>query len=688
MHALADLSLTLSSLFFRRAMGNVPSKGAPIHEAAAMDDVAKLRQLLAQGENVNAVDKVRVLLREARRAARRRARGGERKRNPACAPNLLAALSSPFLFLLSLNLQDGWSPVHYATYGGSIHALDELLSRGADPQAVDKAGRSPIHLAALRGSAGSHGTILARLLAARVPADQPDAQGLSPLHKAAVQGHVAVVEALLQAGANPNAGARDGSTPLHLAAHKGHAALASLLAGAGADPRRARRDGETPLHEAAEGGHAATCRVLLDLGALPGALDAAGQTPADDARAAGHGGLADALAALLSPAAAPAAYPAAVYQGGAAPVATQAVSNAVPFPGRGAGAAAAAPPGGREAAANASFWAAALAGGGGAGTALPTPLGRAPSVPAPSAPTTVTASEAGWWANLGQDPSQMAPPPATAPAAPAAPAAVVIIPPPPSGSREEFEAAVLARAQGLFRAAAGVAGGVGAALKGQAPPNRKPPASPAPAASDVKLDLEPFDDDDYGQAPAAPAEDAGDLGAHTYREKLAVQRRLAALEMEFDKAQGWQRGGTKADAKAARAARERAAAQERQIGALKRQLAVLVFGGGQQALAPVAAGASSAAAAPAPLYAPAGYTLPAGGSAFAVPRVPVEFVCPIAQTVMREPFTAADGVTYEQAAILAWLRAGHTQSPVTGAPLAHPGLTPNKALADAIRRFK
>lgn len=43
-------------------MGNIPSgalaKAAPIHEAAAMDNVPKLRQLLAEGEDVNAVDKV------------------------------------------------------------------------------------------------------------------------------------------------------------------------------------------------------------------------------------------------------------------------------------------------------------------------------------------------------------------------------------------------------------------------------------------------------------------------------------------------------------------------------------------------------------------------------------------------------------------------------------------------------
>ena len=163
--------------------------------------------------------------------------------------------------------------------------------------------------------------------------------------------------------------------------------------------------------------------------------------------------------------------------------------------------------------------------------------------------------------------------------------------------------------------------------------------------------------------------------------------------MELDKQQGWVRGGSKADAKAVAKARERMKVQENQIDILKRQLQVLVFG--QQAAAsvpepqrvPVGAGAG-ASSAPSPLRAPPGFTLPSGGSAFASPRVPVEFVCPIAQTVMREPVIAADGVTYERAAILHWLQSGHTVSPVTGAPLAHPGLKPNEALAAAIRKFK
>ena len=99
-----------------------------------------------------------------------------------------------------------------------------------------------------------------------------------------------------------------------------------------------------------------------------------------------------------------------------------------------------------------------------------------------------------------------------------------------------------------------------------------------------------------------------------------------------------------------------------EIDALKRQLAVLAVAG-----------------APPP---------PPAADGTLDGRVPLEYVCPIARAVMDDPVVAADGATYERAAIEAWLRDGNTTSPLTGAPLPHPGLTPNLALAAAIKRFK
>ena len=53
--------------------------------------------------------------------------------------------------------------------------------------------------------------------------------GSTALHAAAATGHAAVVEALLEAGANPQAAGRTGASPLQLAAAMGHVAAVRAL---------------------------------------------------------------------------------------------------------------------------------------------------------------------------------------------------------------------------------------------------------------------------------------------------------------------------------------------------------------------------------------------------------------------------------------------------------------------------
>jgi hypothetical protein len=52
--------------------------------------------------------------------------------------------------------------------------------------------------------------------------------------------------------------------------------------------------------------------------------------------------------------------------------------------------------------------------------------------------------------------------------------------------------------------------------------------------------------------------------------------------------------------------------------------------------------------------------------------------------VMRDPVVAADGHTYERAAIQRWFK-GHNTSPVTNVPVPHKHLNPNIALRAIIR---
>jgi hypothetical protein len=68
-------------------------------------------------------------------------------------------------------------------------------------------------------------------------------------------------------------------------------------------------------------------------------------------------------------------------------------------------------------------------------------------------------------------------------------------------------------------------------------------------------------------------------------------------------------------------------------------------------------------------------------------EVPDGFECPITTDLMEDPVMAADGHSYERAAISQWLAGGRRISPLTGAKLSHTLLTPNHALKKAIHYF-
>ncbi|KXZ41601.1 hypothetical protein GPECTOR_372g153 [Gonium pectorale] len=119
----------------------------------------------------------------------------------------------------------------------------------------------------------------------------------TPLHRAAENGHVEAVQALLQAGANTDA--RDSTnqnSPLYLAAQNGHVEVVKALLQAGADKYTANKAWWTPLHKAAEWGHTEVVQALLEAGADKDVIDNNRSTPLHLAAEDGHN---EAVQALL-----------------------------------------------------------------------------------------------------------------------------------------------------------------------------------------------------------------------------------------------------------------------------------------------------------------------------------------------------------------------------------------------------
>src|SRR5438093_2402283 len=120
---------------------------------------------------------------------------------------------------------------------------------------------SPVADAAQRGDNGAVRALLKQ--AADVNAAQPD--GMTALHWAATRDDVDLAQMLLYAGANVKAATRiNAYTPLLLAAKSGNRAVMDPLLNAGADVNARTSNGTTALMFAAASGNTGAVTVLLD----------------------------------------------------------------------------------------------------------------------------------------------------------------------------------------------------------------------------------------------------------------------------------------------------------------------------------------------------------------------------------------------------------------------------------------
>jgi ankyrin repeat protein len=116
------------------------------------------------------------------------------------------------------------------------------------------------------------------------------------LARAVMSGNLLHVEELLKSGADPNAGKGEPRAVLHDSIYKGMSvAMLELLLQGGADVDLRTSDGWTPLHAAAAAGNMEIVKRLLRAGADAGARSRQGSTPADTARTTNHHDVAEFL---------------------------------------------------------------------------------------------------------------------------------------------------------------------------------------------------------------------------------------------------------------------------------------------------------------------------------------------------------------------------------------------------------
>ncbi|ESL07713.1 ankyrin repeat protein [Trypanosoma rangeli SC58] len=119
--------------------------------------------------------------------------------------------------------------IYDACHLGNEARVEDYVRHGGCVTERDDNKMTILHHAAFSGNARVVEAILSVQPMQTVDLDAADAGGWTPLHYAAERGFTAIVERLLDEGANSNAKDEMRRTPLHLAAGAGHVAVLRLL---------------------------------------------------------------------------------------------------------------------------------------------------------------------------------------------------------------------------------------------------------------------------------------------------------------------------------------------------------------------------------------------------------------------------------------------------------------------------
>jgi ankyrin repeat protein len=169
-----------------------------------------------------------------------------------------------------------------AAFSGNIEAVKQHIANGADVNAKDKDGDTPLNSAAFSG----HKEIAELLIAKGADVNaKGGVSGGTPLHSAAFSGHKEVAEQLISKGADVNAKLKGGETPLDLASL--HPEIADLLRKHGGKTGVWFK-AEESIHIAAMAGHIEAVKKHLADGTDVNVKDENGWTPLNSAAVKGR----------------------------------------------------------------------------------------------------------------------------------------------------------------------------------------------------------------------------------------------------------------------------------------------------------------------------------------------------------------------------------------------------------------
>jgi len=142
----------------------------------------------------------------------------------------------------------GRTLLHEASAQGNLTMVVLLLRLGADPNAQDGGGHTPLYCLANQYRASNGGDVVRALAQSGANVNANDGvKHCTALHMAARRGNLDVAEALLDCGADIDARDSLGDTPLRRSVNCDKTQVASLLLARGADVHSTGNKGLTPL---------------------------------------------------------------------------------------------------------------------------------------------------------------------------------------------------------------------------------------------------------------------------------------------------------------------------------------------------------------------------------------------------------------------------------------------------------